>query len=172
MLSSKALKSLDYLNMKEEPALGSNFPDKHLYVMYVVRANVDFLPPSFLTTILYVKLTVFTGSLKYWLAVHSPGGFPGWKPSLTIITSGLGWRTQVLAFLMISWFTSPTDATLPQSHLGLLCWMGSRYREGAIREAALVTRSSDHLLLCFCLIICQCGYRLLSNLKAACKRDL
>lgn len=30
MLSSKALKSLDYLNMKEEPALGSNFPDKHL----------------------------------------------------------------------------------------------------------------------------------------------
>lgn len=54
--------------MKEEPALGSNFPDKHLYVMYAVRANVDFLPPSFLTTLLYVKLTVFTGSLKYWLA--------------------------------------------------------------------------------------------------------
>lgn len=51
---------------------------------------------SSLTTVLNVKLTVFTGSLESQVAqaFHSRGGSAGWDPSLATILAGF-WMTRI-----------------------------------------------------------------------------
>lgn len=54
----------------------------------------------FLTTIVDVKLTVFTGSLESRVAPSFAAGPPDWKPSSTIILSGFE-RHSKLGFSLI-----------------------------------------------------------------------
>lgn len=98
-----------YLNIKEQ--LDQTF-QKHLNVMYVVKANVDFL----FNDRTWSKANSFhrVPRVVCCSTPHSPGGSADWKPSLTVVISGLGRLPYVGPFSSSPCFTSPMGAIRPE----------------------------------------------------------